>query len=1436
MQQKRRKWILYSALLAGIVAILFNHQRLLVWAQSVNPDSEVLPTILKKHVTQEDIVTFKKEGNEAVATKANVLFLVDVGSAMLFTPQGKLPDWLAEYNKATGGAAQRTDKANAITAAQMAQCTFGGGGLPNAAYSTRNKRDGRDLDTTNNDRNNPDHYYNTGVLGYPPNDSRMYQMKLVLWRMLDDADLFGKFRFALATTYQEEIRLQAAFADFYRAPEYDRNATFPYGQGPAWATGGSSITSSQYVEWGIDVSMFDDASPSNRYPNSNWFQVNRAFLHVPFGEVTSQDTRHISVFRTLINGVENSSKTNPSPYGFQMNEPELLADGRTQLSTAIFPGVKNGNAVTHLRDQFLSRNLIYFSNYNSVYSRSFSTSSGGFHSLGKGSGEALGSVLDFFSPPVKDKGASADGVNVLSSVAGNFPIRNACDPNWLVVFTAGDDSAAYSGPEAVKDLYEYTRDNDVVILSDDQKASAIPPSTPINSSRFKLGKVRLNDPIRTMVIGFVDETKANSDPDIKKLVNTLNDMADYGLDGKKDGNGRAYFANDVPGLLKAMREILNVITAEVPTRAIAASSPMMSLSGLDAEGFQIAFEASSRDQWPGILKQFNIISHEVYHTLDAAKHLNDSGATSPSGRNIYSFNFNNNTIQKLSYPAQLGTNTAYTFFRNSFFSKPMMNPFDQDATFAPTLNKNDAATLMARWLFGEDYDLEKKKFFPRKAVLPDMGVGGYTLMRPGVPEERVHAQPGYAQWAQTPAIVSRPDTLFFQSNEGLLHALDVRNPSQSKGAWQREHWTFIPPNVLVGQRLLGLKFDFKQKEMRPGNKEYRRTATWVNSTYSDVSSDRVNRSNAAYMTDGAVYLYNLPYYDSDKFNSAIVASPDWKTVLVASTGRGGAGLYAMDVTTPTTLNNESFLWAVENNLSLYNTVRVPPSGKGSPHWGEVHTWQKSFIQADKYAVQRYDDAGTDRATFDRLGFNVPAPLVGTTRSNFGYSYFERGGSGWGGTHTVASISDLPTPIAVIAGGMQYDLNLNENGLFGSAIYIVDPLGMGYKASDSTHLRNPLTVLRSFTNDDAASTIVNYDKNAEQGKTPNPILGMVITPPAAITELADTRYLAGFVTADNRGQIFEGRFMTSDDKKPLGTDGWELRRVATLRKPTAEKGAYDNFPIPYPLSVAGIKNKDDIWFWGGTADVLTRNIGENLFAQSPRAGIIARKTGEEHYLFGFKRSLDVAIELRSDTHAQPLGATLRDQSIDIKVHQGWIIPLQKATSTHQREYLSGKTLLESEQGLFAPTFVPTHPIKEELQVACFTTDVDVVNGMSRLYRLNPVTGASKWLSTQTSRKYMEYEGIKMAGLNILTQNGEPRIYISISIVDQKRFAPFVANLRDGHGVRLAFDDSPDYEKSDAKLHNQNLMSIGLERMGSRSSGKLPAKDATKLLYWREIFSR
>ncbi len=129
----------------------------------------------------------------------------------------------------------------------------------------------------------------------------------------------------------------------------------------------------------------------------------------------------------------------------------------------------------------------------------------------------------------------------------------------------------------------------------------------------------------------------------------------------------------------------------------------------------------------------------------------------------------------------------------------------------------------------------------------------------------------YAQFIKDKAL--RTKMVYIGANDGMLHGFNasVLNTDTNKG---KETLAFIPESVFAGFKNLS----------RP-----------------DYSHQ--------YFVDGSPRVGDAYFLPN---NTTINPSP-WHTVLVGTTGAGGKGVFALDVTTPDTFSASSVLWEISNN-------------------------------------------------------------------------------------------------------------------------------------------------------------------------------------------------------------------------------------------------------------------------------------------------------------------------------------------------------------------------------------------------------------------------------------------------------------------------------------------------------------------------------------------
>ena len=873
----------------------------------------------------------------------NVLFLLDVGSQMVFTPKGIMP--LATQD---GGGFVLKPGQDVEFANYLKECTFGMGSYPvNDWTVAKATRWGRDLDNSNNEIGSADCYYSSKpgnpyfltfkngrlpagvrdgmkVTGYPhyngspyapknfhpsmnaydqlvPNDSRMYMMKLVLWRLTEpeNAELLSNMNIAVATNIQDDSPGQL-LADVYKYPDYDMNGVFKYGRLPDWAIGSAnqSYGHSSYAYIGV-LRDYYSAPPGKR----TWNHVHRAILLAPFDRFYVEDapgrfkpTPHLAGFRQYIDGVETVTEHN-NPGRF--DNPELFADGQSPISTSLyardylqgakdlFGGIDGCDAIRYAP-----------SNERQGHSRLNLTTS--TTSEGLTAGQAVGSAIDFFSPlglPF-NKGA------------GFFPVRGSCQSNWVVVFTAGNDEQEgilngkklRTAPEAALELYRNSVAPNHTLRGREQTGSG-----------WKEMAYAMDKGIRTLVVGFVNENA--TDTNSKKLIKSLNEVAANGRPKKqgddwvKDENQKALFANDVPKLIKSMLSVLKLINEDAKSGGGLVGSPKIVMQEDIDEGrvYALSYDPQLADQWAA---EFSC------HDLS----LLGTGAISMDA----------------------GIWRAGTLMDRAGSSRRIYTPLYDAGTPGQSVTELRGVS---------------SERFAQLANVPEGKVVDFRrwLYRPKDVDQDTKATPlGDSQHSNFLKVDRTSDSsdIFLQTNRGMLHALD-----EATGA---ELWAFIPPNAFQG-RIRAMKFD-------PAGRWYNGDGTTADSY----------RSVALVTLDGLM-------------SEGSVDSADQQSVLLATTGYGGSGIYAVDVTNRKT--TPQFLWAVDN---VRYAAPEPNPMDSVRRWGAA------------------------------------APVSASDHRDFNYSSL-------GLTLQAAALIPVSTDqydvVGVLPGGLGYNLGRDDQG---KAIYVLDP--------------------------------------------------------------------------------------------------------------------------------------------------------------------------------------------------------------------------------------------------------------------------------------------------------------------------------------------------------------------------------------------------------------
>ncbi|MDR1472180.1 MAG: hypothetical protein LBS75_06620 [Synergistaceae bacterium] len=1182
-----------------------------------------------------------------------------------------------------------------------------------------------------------------------PNDSRMYQAKLVLWRLLEEEKdgLLKNIRLGLASTFLSLTNFGTPSSDPGIAGQtnafnrYDMNGIFkvdPFGgstlsldgKGRFWNGTMNHAITGQPAQWsGIHGQLYPlwmNAPISPVYdpnPNPEWNDssretyklLNRASLHVPIADAdyvwrTADGRGQMSQYdkvRMWINGFADIKgtkegwtssamtylkdfmeidKRNSQHHFFK--DPEIGIAGTFQLPMSIFPNPKVPGLS---RREYLDKGYIWYSakDRHVNYLGDFHAPGGNWDfyyiaspraHFNAGSGEAAGSVLDFFSPPrvftVSNKSVDPTRhnkpLNAIQVALGDknaknvsfqkdttrvtqndlapisFPIREACEDNWLVILAAGQEMETtrgregllYPAWEAIKNLYDATDPKKGKTVNSIKFKADGTPDLNANGT-YKYVDVKLGNPIRTLVIGIVAdparEKNAAARKTLEKMRANIKRMARAGM-GRDPNDESAdvpcIFAENVNELSAALRLTLNVInenSVKQPGKGALVQSPPIgdeTVSGAESNVYQITYRIVRNDQWDATLTRY-VGARDSKDNLTLTK---DWELGSEISRDIGKRNPRywkaNDWVEPRAGDIHFARMTGMTNDRMDASNLP-------GGTFGST-SPSDALIM---WLRGYDYSYSEGRPIERRTMLGDFGHSGVVFAKkPNKISPGAQSLPGYSQWTNVVTHQEQPK-IYAQTNDGILHVVNA-----SSG---REEMAILPPPVLVPYRLASLK-----THVDPVTKKQRWNDVRSNASYQI-------RSNPSFTLDGPLQKRD---FDLDQNGD----STGWGSYLLGSLGRGGNGLYMMDISR---FDEPKFMWYVEHAGS---DIISMSAGDAQP------------------AVQA--SAGN---AFDKLGLNGPKPSMGVTSTDSG-----------------------PRNIIVVPGGQQSDINLAQNGNEGATLLFLDP-------KDGS-------VIRAFD----TNSMKDSRWRAGAGATGTaPYMGMMISEPA-LARSENGPHTTGRVYAmDNRGNIFRAD-LEGENGEALASKNWQIRTAGTLQ--TDKKGAL-NYANPYGVAIA--REGNATWVAGGTADLNTRTGSPD----TPE-GVLAN---ESQFIFSYRISdSDTKTVTRSD-----LEELLADKSGNGK--RGWYIPLQKSSGTSFREYVSAKPLL-ADNVLYAATFIRRNRVNVNSTANCEITRA--ISGDARLYALDIRTGAPTiWTDAKGGmKKYIEVEGIKITGLTLLTEGSKKTV--------------------------------------------------------------------------------
>ncbi|MDR1915149.1 MAG: hypothetical protein LBQ58_01060 [Synergistaceae bacterium] len=1271
----------------------------------------------------------------------------------------------------------------------------------------------------------PDRWAGGDTTRLVPNDSRMYQAKLVLWRILEEEErLLKQIRFGLASTFLS----LSTYSDTNTStsdenPGYSQhNALNRFDIGGIFKVSpfGSNVYAIDKRFWGNQASqtsppegarfkngilnqgitgnvanwsgihgqilqlwtnppispMYDPkTNPEWNAPAREMYKLlNRASLHVPIADADyewksadgTKKMSHIDKVRMWIDGFADIKGVNtgwggqsaasaefmkPAERSSQLNyhkNPEIGIAGTFQLPMAIYPNpdVSGLNREDYINNGYIwysakNHHLNYFGDFRLDPNSDAAKSYGEFYSYifaprahyNAGSGEAAGSVLDFFSPPANfkvvnkteqklgqayphnaiqlvkaGKTGPAESTKDVTSVSAadldpvSFPIRSDCEDNWMVLLASGQEmkpisdnekKLVYPGYRAIGELYKHTSTKPLNTIKRDADGNPI-----LKGGAVQIETVKLQNPIRTIVIGIVGDPAEEADPVVKQNIMEMRanldkmalagmgydpaeyfDLSDSSHTVPKKAlplDARAIFAKNVDELSAAMRMALTIVNESrinQPGKGPLVQSPTVpgetyetkdgTVLSADLNIYQTTYRIVRYDQWDATFTHYKGV-------LDRSGNL----------KLVSDWEMGNKIMASVGKkPGESGRRLRYwkggslrTLDEGDAHFKRLVGMTDEkiDANNLPNgvggVSPHDA---LVRWLKGYDYSYTNSESYPRLTMLGDFGQSGVVFVnKPSVGASSVI--PGYNEWAKGQS--SRPPKIYAQTNDGVLHVVNYEQGT--------EELAILPPPVLIPNRLASLKTD-----SAAGGK-----MSWKEITQNTKSQ---SRSNPAYTLDGP-----LQKYDFDLSQSGTEQS--WGTYLLGSLGRGGNGLYMVDISDGL---SPKLLWYREhagNSLISMTAHDDIPTVKSSG----------------------FSDKETPLL---KLGYNSPEPGLGYART---------------------PDQNRLQNIVVVPGGLQSNVDLSKNGEEGAVLLFLDP-------KDGS-------LLRHFD----GNSINSGWRLGSGGTGPAPYMGMMVSPPT-LAKSTGSPYLTGSVyTMDNRGNIF--RTYMEDATGGLDPKGWYTRTVASLQENTnSAKSSSESYANPYGVSI-GMEGSAT-WVVGGTADV-------NVKAGSNYPTGVIRNKAQFIYSFRTDNALTDPI-LRSEL--EPLDANDTDSMVEnTAATKGWYIPLLSGSATQFSEYVSAKPLLLNGV-LYVATFIRRDKVNLEDTVLCGL--VRTLSGEARLYALDVKSGAAALYENsrplwKDGAKYITLDNVKITGLTTYTrQDGSERVIITFDKLSENNNLDAVA---------------------------------------------------------------